>query len=71
MIKFLLTLRTLNDRPGLLAFLSVATIIISLCFAFNPVWQTNDDAVMSMIAHGYGLAEYGSPNLVFSNVLWG
>ena len=26
---------------------------------------------MSMIAHGYGLAAYGSPQLVFSNVLWG
>lgn len=24
-----------------------------------------------MIAHGYGYAAYGSPNLVFSNVLWG
>jgi hypothetical protein len=26
---------------------------------------------MSMIAHGYGLAAHGSPNLLFSNVLWG
>ena len=26
---------------------------------------------MSMIAHGYGLAAYGSPYLVSSNVLWG
>ncbi|MFC5475485.1 hypothetical protein [Paraherbaspirillum soli] len=26
---------------------------------------------MSMIAHGYGLASYGTPQLVFSNVLWG
>lgn len=26
---------------------------------------------MSMVAHGYGLAAIGSPNLIFSNVLWG
>lgn len=26
---------------------------------------------MSMIAHGYGFATYGSPQLVFSNTLWG
>jgi hypothetical protein len=26
---------------------------------------------MSMIAHGYGLIQYGSPNLIFSNVVWG
>ena len=26
---------------------------------------------MSMIAHGYGLAAFGSPDLVFSGVLWG
>lgn len=24
-----------------------------------------------MVAHGYGLAAYGSPHLIFSNVLWG
>lgn len=26
---------------------------------------------MSMFAHGYGIASFGSPNLIFSNVLWG
>jgi len=26
---------------------------------------------MSMVAHGYGISNFGSPNLVFSNILWG
>ena len=34
-------------------------------------WETNDDVAMSMVAHGYGVAAFGSPNLIFSNVLWG
>ncbi|MBI3481174.1 MAG: hypothetical protein HY016_12610 [Nitrosomonadales bacterium] len=64
-------LQTIRNRPGLTAFLLAATLIVSLCLAFEPHWMTNDDAVMSMIAHGYGLAAYGSPQLIFSNVLWG
>lgn len=61
----------MKERPALLSFLLVATIIVSLCLAFDPRWATNDDVAMSMIAHGYGLAAHGSPHLVFSNVLWG
>ena len=61
----------MQDRSALLAFLSVAMLIGSLCLAFDPRWETNDDVAMSMIAHGYGLAAYGSPHLIFSNVLWG
>lgn len=34
-------------------------------------WETNDDIAMSMIAHGYGLADHASPQLVFSSVVWG
>ena len=64
-------LRSMKDRPAFLAFLLVATFIVSLCIAFEPHWATNDDIAMSMIAHGYGLAAYGSPYLVSSNVLWG
>lgn len=64
-------LRNLKCHPAFLAFLFVAILIFSLCIAFNPRWATNDDVAMSMIAHGYGLAAYGSPNLVSSNVLWG
>jgi len=33
--------------------------------------MTNDDAAMSMRAHGYGSFDYGSPYLIFSSVLWG
>jgi hypothetical protein len=64
-------IRGMKDRPALLAFLVIATFIVSLCLAFDPRWETNDDVAMSMIAHGYGLAAYGSPNVIFSNVLWG
>lgn len=38
---------------------------------FEPRWETNDDAAMSMVAHGYGIAAEASPNLIFSNVIWG
>lgn len=71
MIKAATLLSNMKDRPALPAFLWVATFIVLLCLAFNPTWETNDDVAMSMIAHGYGLAAYGSPYLVFSNVLWG
>ncbi len=64
-------LQRIKDRPALFAFLWVATFIAVLFIAFNPHWETNDDAAMSMIAHGYGIAAYGSPQLIFSNVLWG
>jgi hypothetical protein len=50
---------------GVLAWLGL------LCHAFPPQWETNDDVAMSMLAHGYGIAEAGSPGIVFSNVLWG
>ena len=42
-----------------------------LCYFFEPRWETNDDVAMSMFAHGYGVAAFGSPNFLFSNVLWG
>ncbi|MGH8559419.1 MAG: hypothetical protein ACRESZ_18620 [Methylococcales bacterium] len=57
--------------PGCLA-LAVSTIfVVLLCVFFEPRWHTNDDIAMSMIAHGYGGAALGSPNLGFSNILWG
>ena len=64
-------IRFIKDCPALLSFLLVATLIVSLFLAFEPRWETNDDLAMSMIAHGYGLAAYDSPQLVFSNILWG
>lgn len=52
--------------------LAVSTVfILLLCSAFEPRWETNDDIAMSMVAHGYGIAAFGSPNIVFSNVVWG
>jgi hypothetical protein len=48
-----------------------AASLILLYVLFVPRWETNDDVAMSMVAHGYGIAAYGSPNIIFSNVLWG
>jgi hypothetical protein len=45
--------------------------VMLLCLLGTPRWETNDDASMAMVAHGYGLASRGSPVLVFSGVLWG
>ncbi|RUP29383.1 MAG: hypothetical protein EKK45_10810 [Curvibacter sp.] len=53
------------------SFLISSSIIFIFCFFFNPHWETNDDVAMSMVAHGYGIAAVGMPNLVFSNVIWG
>jgi len=58
-------LRSIKDRPALLAFLWVATLIVLLCLAFDPRWESNDDVAMSKVAHGYGLAAYGSSHLIF------
>lgn len=55
-----------------IALLAAATTLVLLCFVSAPRWQTNDDAFMSMVAHGYGVASGGSPPyLMFSNLLWG
>jgi hypothetical protein len=58
-------------HPLLVSFALAASFVVLLCTFFYPRWESNDDVAMSMIAHGYGLAAYGSPDLVFSNVLWG
>ncbi|MGY4237955.1 hypothetical protein ACVIIW_006902 [Bradyrhizobium sp. USDA 4449] len=52
------------------ASIAIAWMIL-LCSIFDPKWETNDDVAMSMVAHGYGIADYGSDHLFFSNVLWG
>jgi len=49
---------------------SVSFVLLLYCF-FDPLWETNDDVAMSMVAHGYGISAQGSPHLVFSNVIWG
>jgi hypothetical protein len=61
-------------RDGLLALIAVgaiAGILVTLCSLCPPRWETNDDVAMSMAAHGYGMAAIGTPDLVFSNVVWG
>jgi hypothetical protein len=58
-------------HPLLPSILLAGAFVALLCIFFNPQWETNDDVAMSMVAHGYGIADYGSPRLVFSNVLWG
>ena len=60
-----------KNHQLLLAFLASATYLSALCAFFTPQWETNDDVGMSMAAHGYGIAATGSPNLIFSNVIWG
>ncbi|WP_369977138.1 hypothetical protein [Xanthomonas bundabergensis] len=58
-------------RQWLGALLVVLFSVAALCAAYSPRWETNDDVGMAMLAHGYGMAAVGSPNLVFSNVVWG
>lgn len=48
-----------------------AAFVLVVCLSMVPIWDVNDDIGMSMIAHGYGDYVTGSPNLVFSNVVWG
>jgi hypothetical protein len=52
-------------------FLLSLFYLVGLSFWFSPIWETNDDVAMAMVAHGYGFASNGSPNLLFSNVVWG
>ena len=53
------------------SFAFVTVFMVVLCVFFEPRWETNDDVAMSMVAGGYGLAATGTPNLVFSNTVWG
>jgi hypothetical protein len=53
------------------ALVASMALVVALCWFFPPRWETNDDVGMSMVAHGYGMAAFGTPNLFFSSVLWG
>lgn len=58
--------------PSILSSLAAAmALVVTLAALFQPLWETNDDVAMAMVAHGYGFVSEGSPNLLFSNVLWG
>ncbi len=62
---------TFGRYTAIIALFSAVGLVAPLILTFTPRWETNDDVAMSMVAHGYGIAAIGSPNLVFSNVLWG
>jgi hypothetical protein len=48
------------------------TVLFSICaLKFELRWESNDDIAMAMVAGGYGIAALPSPNLFFSNILWG
>lgn len=38
---------------------------------FPPFWETNDDPIMAMRAHGFGNMLHASANIQFSNIIWG
>lgn len=59
----------IHGALGALAGAAAFVLLLGLVFGFR--WETNDDVAMSMVAHGYGIAATGMPNIVFSNVLWG
>ena len=63
--------KPIRHTPILMALLSSVVFMFVLYALFKPIWETNDDVAMSMMAHGYGLAAFGSPLILFSNVLWG
>jgi len=60
-----------KKQLALVSLCIAALSVFLLCWFFVPKWETIDDVGMSMIAHGYGIALVGSPNILFSNVLWG
>ncbi|CAK8716568.1 MAG: hypothetical protein CDV28_14217 [Candidatus Electronema aureum] len=67
----------LNKRDKSNCHLVLGSLVVSfffvifLCSFLEPRWESNDDVGMSMVAHGYGIAAFGSPHLIFSNVIWG
>ncbi|HEY3643801.1 MAG TPA: hypothetical protein VGM16_00565 [Gammaproteobacteria bacterium] len=53
--------------PYLLVF---ACLLLTLAFG-GKLWDSNDDVHMAMITHGYGIVSAPSPDVVYSNVIWG
>jgi hypothetical protein len=64
-----------GTTPRLAALTTFAVTLafgLTLCLLFEPMWQSNDDVAMAMVSGGFGLAAgSGSPNILFSNVIWG
>ena len=64
----------LLSQGRLARFLPYAVALLVLCALFlaaDEFWLKNDDAMMAMIVHGYGIADTPSPGMVYSNVIWG
>jgi hypothetical protein len=57
--------------PMTCAVIGVALLMALVCLVFAPSYQTNDDAVMSMIASGAGIATSPSEFLPYTNVIIG
>lgn len=60
-----------SRKPVRFAFISVAAAFIAVIFLCAPVFETNDDVVMSMIASGTGVGDRPDEHIVFSNFLIG
>lgn len=58
-------------EPRTIATATSLSLFAVALLVLEPIWRTNDDVAMSMTAHGYGSAAFGTPTLVFSNVVWG
>lgn len=52
-------------------YLAAALAILATLLYTPKFWAVNDDIGMAMIAHGYGIADQPSPDLVYSNIVWG
>lgn len=51
--------------------LTIVAFVALLYSVAVPKWETNDDVMMAMIAHGYGFIADADPRLLFSSVIWG
>lgn len=52
--------------------ITIASLFFLFCaWYFPPFWETNDDSIMAMRAHGFGNMVQASANIQFSNILWG
>jgi len=60
-----------RKHPFVFAVVTVTLLFALVIWAMPPAYQTNDDAVMSMIAAGHGISLEPDEHLVFTNVLIG
>ena len=58
-------------NKSIINLLIVIAIFYVLLSIYTPIFETNDDSGMSMIAHGYGLSMHSSPYIMFSNIVYG